>query len=535
MLEDAWARGVPRVLNMSVAMTQEFGAELPPVQLAAARRFCLDRSVGSHGSFGDLAACLDAVAAEVSASFRADGGLPPDVPAKLCRPMAEHAGFWSQGEAFRYFQDCIDRRGYPAAALGIFAEELTMTGQRRYVVDTKARFAWRQAGKGRGRPRERPHWFEMILEQSPRCLYFDLEYSTAANPKVCPENIMRAFHTELAEFVEKVQPGFRIAPEDWVELDSSSATKFSRHVIYRGQMAALVLRRAGPLSFQPSANLVFAGHDNLRAFIEAFRRHLESDRTQPPKRPGQLLTVRKNDGSNTSLVDWGVYTRNRTFRVLHSTKFGKDVPFTVVRQNWTKHVDAADPWLFLYSLASFVPSGQQAWSLPSSGFLSVPPTNVEPVTRISRASEPSGALVEANRSKTGASEPDRRSSSTKHRLAYFLTSFWQEVHRRWEQGLPPVNTEVAEEVGLQAVSSCPSNTSTVVGATCFPDGRMKIDLNNCYCAHRGRPHRRNRVYIVGCPISRRFWQSCYDTDCRRTRDRSVSFPLPHSLFPIGDD
>ena len=529
MLEDAWARGVPRVLNMTVAMAQEFGAELPPVQLAAARRFCLDRSVGSHWSFEDLAACLDAVAAEVSTSFRADGGLSPDVPAKLCRPMAEHAGFWSQGEALSYLQDCIDRRRYPAAALGIFAEELTMTGQRRYVVDTKARFAWRQAGQGRGRPRERPHWFEMILQQSPRCLYFDLEYSTAANPEVCPENIMTAFHTNLEEFVEKVQPGFRVAPEDWVELDSSSATKFSRHVIYRGQMAALVLRRAGPLSSPPSANLVFAGHDDLRAFIDAFRRHLESDRTEPPGRPGQLLTVRKNDGSSTSLVDWGVYTRYRTFRVLHSTKFGKGVPFTVVRQNWTRQVDEADPWLFLYSLASFVPTGQQAWSLPWSGFLPVPPTNAELVSRISSAPEQSGAPVDANRSET------RRSIYLKNSLALFLVSFWHEVHRRWQQGLPPVDTEVAQEVGLQAVCSSPSNTSLADGATFFPDGRLKVDLDNCYCAHRGRPHRRNRVYLVACPISRRFWQSCYDTDCHRTRDRSVFFSLPRSLFPVGSD
>jgi hypothetical protein len=52
-----------------------------------------------------------------------------------------------------------------------------------------------------------------------------------------------------------------------------------------------------------------------------------------PKKEYEALWVNKENGQKTCFVDLGVYTRNRAFRLWNSSKFGKNVPFKILRED----------------------------------------------------------------------------------------------------------------------------------------------------------------------------------------------------------
>ena len=59
--------------------------------------------------------------------------------------------------------------------------------------------------------------------------------------------------------------------------------------------------------------------------------------------------------------------------------------------------------------------------------------------------------------------------------------------------------------------------------------------DNRWCAHVGRPHRSNGVYLVARAADRCFQQFCFDADCRRNGFRgSDELPLPAHLLGALD-
>jgi DNA-directed primase/polymerase protein len=86
-------------------------------------------------------------------------------------------------------------------------------------------------------PDSERHYYELIPQGHPCHIYFDLEYQRAWNPRAADDGgdaarvacLVRSVRTRLAAL------GYVAGPDDAevVELDSSTATKFSCHVIVR--------------------------------------------------------------------------------------------------------------------------------------------------------------------------------------------------------------------------------------------------------------------------------------------------------------
>lgn len=173
---------------------------------------------------------------------------------------------------------------------------------------------------------------------------------------------------ELSSEALNAQFGLRPAPEDWIELDSSSATKFSRHLVcrlpgaaFRGTAAAgafarsVVVRRCPgarrehgirslsshvrdslpPLSLQAQA----AGQREASASADALfvRKQAGGERVRADAAPSQSWITRAHGVSCACLtpeaaqrrpplsqtlcvIDGAVYTRNRAFRLYLSSK-----------------------------------------------------------------------------------------------------------------------------------------------------------------------------------------------------------------------
>ena len=202
----------------------------------------------------------------------------------------------------------------------IFAEETSATGKRKYVVGHLGRFVqqyWRERD-----PRNR-HCYELIREGTPCRMYFDLEFCKTSNPQISPneELLMTEFIEELCGQFQSVH-GIKVDRSNIVDLDSTTEKKFSRHLIVHlpNQHLFADTRSAG----------IFA-----KTFVERLAHELSIGKLAQRRETlaknlfvNQKTATHSNDASvmssrQTCFVDLGVYTRNRLFRIVGSTKYGK--------------------------------------------------------------------------------------------------------------------------------------------------------------------------------------------------------------------
>ena len=123
--------------------------------------------------------------------------------------------------------------------------------------------------------------------------------------------------------------GGALEREDFVELDSTTAEKFSRHLIARpgwnfdqryGAAASTPCERTG----------AFASVLEIGAFAAAFVEYARRPEVRAMHPDASLLDVRNSNGGAASCVDFAVYAPNRAFRLMHSSKFRVGVPFHFV-------------------------------------------------------------------------------------------------------------------------------------------------------------------------------------------------------------
>lgn len=152
------------------------------------------------------------------------------------------------------------------------------------------------------------HCYEMIPDGCPCHAYFDLEASRATNPDLDDDRLCATLRSAI---IDTLTDSLGAAPSDivFVELDSSDDTKFSKHWIVKllgrawaNNMAVGGLARA--------LDLRLVGMDGVPD------EHTPCYVAPPPRAAGP-------DGeTRVCVADLAVYTRNRHFRLLGSTKAG---------------------------------------------------------------------------------------------------------------------------------------------------------------------------------------------------------------------
>ena len=157
-------------------------------------------------------------------------------------------------------------------------------------------------------------------------LFIDLEFNKHSNPNLNPtitEDLLTELFNELCHEFQRVY-AISISRNCMVDLDSSTSKKFSRHWILH----------------LPNGEL-FSDAREVGIFVKVFVSRLEKEENDGvlQSRGHELLANNlfvnaedsKNDDDNndnktpklTRFIDLGVYTRNRIFRILGSTKHGK--------------------------------------------------------------------------------------------------------------------------------------------------------------------------------------------------------------------
>lgn len=183
--------------------------------------------------------------------------------------------------------------------------------------------------------RDQSYSLKPYVSYSFQCSLPDLEYCKLSNDKITAgesETFMTEFIDELcSQFVQTYN--ITLTRECIVDLDSSTDKKFSRHLI--------VHLPHDELFKDAHAAGVFA-----KQFVSRLADELAAG-TLEKRQPilAQCLFVKTKDPTKTTcFVDLGVYTKNRLFRILGSSKFGKrpDAALRIASANKFRFPDEFD-------------------------------------------------------------------------------------------------------------------------------------------------------------------------------------------------
>ncbi|ETK74767.1 hypothetical protein L915_18498 [Phytophthora nicotianae] len=391
----------------------------------------------------------------------------------------------------------------------VFSFESAGDGKRRFLVASLTEF-WKNYKKTRDDQR---HVYEIIREGVPCRLYFDLEFKRGINLHVDGDALVARL-VSLLQLQLFRRYGLRVHHRDIYQLDSSTPAKFSRHLIFHF----------------PDGSLF---RDNLHAgaFVREFINDLV-DLTDYTSAPDDLLSpflVNTESGNDPVdkkqlFIDTGVYTRNRMFRVLGSSKFKKHAILRPLNAAETE----LDLDLFVNTLVCPYPSLE-------SMELDRKTKNY----RLLRCE--SSAALQRSRKSTYAGAKSITSSSVECRRS---------IYPMLDAFIRSQATTGGVQGEIRAIQMLMTSSSTVLAVLPGQEDVQEAEDNaakphpwmiiyhmarNRWCANIRRPHKSNNVMFIVDIDQRVFYQKCHDPACQAIDFRSSPQPLPpHINFSVDE-
>ncbi|PRW44999.1 DNA-directed primase polymerase isoform X1 isoform A [Chlorella sorokiniana] len=366
--------------------------------------------------------------------------------------------------------------------LDVFSVEYGLEGKRRFIVASRAHFWQRYSGM------VQRHYYEIIRAGAPCHLYFDLEFGREDNPGV---DGAAAVYALLSLLRDALRDRFSLdMQDDWVlELDSSTPTKFSRHLIVRILGAAF-------------ASNAHVGTLVLQLCAAARERRDQDERCA-------RLIVRKGE-EEALFVDPAVYSRNRAFRLYLSSKSGKQ---TILRNTGRfGGAGLTQRETFFATLITDVPAGARLLRCFEGE------TSDEAAVAAGRRalSSRAGSLSSGGGGSSIGSAP-RAGSGLRAGMPGAIgasVSYGPCPYPELEQFV----CSVCCEGGVQG---------RVRSWVQLEDVMLFSMRDNRWCGNVGRQHKSNGIYIVVDLREGSWHQKCYDPECRHYR--SPLTPLPPEL------
>lgn len=282
-----------------------------------------------------------------------------------------------------------------------------------------------------------PHLYEVIVENRPCHLYFDVEYHFEEHPDFNGEEMINRL---ISTVDDKLYEVFGIDEFELIHLDSTSPTKFSRHLIFR------------------SNYFCFRDNRQVSTFVH-----------------NEILT----DPEFAIIVDPAVYSRNRNFRCIWSTKYANEDKYPLVP------IDGSNPnpresnlEYFLKTLITYVGSKTHCIGYPE-----------EQTTQTNQT--------------TPSLDPNG-----------FIT-------------IPTSNLSDFYCVGIEQFAlSVFAPNGTIRSAKFSPQfNTLTFIIKGCRFCHRiGREHKSNSIYLVARLSSGVIVQRCFDPDCKGFESAPVQIP-----------
>lgn len=416
-------------------------------------------------------------------------GVPPKRPARLLRLLNEirvdfneqnklsqdiWATFPRQDEAMKYAKEQTDAR--------VFSYQDHVNGQRRFLVSTYKEF-WRRYKTMNPKFR---HHYEVIQEGLPCHLYFDLEFNKRENADKNEDEMVDLL---IQVIFDAVKEKYSLeGNNDWVvELDSSNAEKFSRHLIIRFPKAA------------------FKDNSHAGAFVTEICSRISSISEHDGR--FRKLFVSK-DSSSTDIpfqlfVDKAVYSRNRCFRLALSSKAGKSS--VLLPSGRFKCKDMSEEEVFMASLICNMDADFEKLLICTVDLDCMKALQFD--TESTRSFRQHSAVsLNFDLNACTSDDPSKTYLTGKSPFPYL-------------------------DVFVESVASIGNIPGKIRSWYWFSEYALMVYSmsRNRFCERIGRQHKSNHVMYVVDLQRGVYYQKCYDPDCRGYR--SPLRPVPDNVIP----
>jgi len=401
----------------------------------------------------------------------------------------------------------------------VFAKESSLTGKRKFICANMGRFMdhyWRNCDV------HTRHYYELIKETSPCRLYFDMEFNRPANTSITDlvaEELLDQFFEELRYEFRSVY-GISISRTQLVDLDSSTAKKFSRHWVLHLPCHSL-----------------FSDNREAGVFVRHLMARLEEERESGLLDAKDLHTLSTflavNDETSTRktyFVDLGVYTRNRVFRLMASTKYGKrpDAGLRIAKSNefpFPRGFDNSN--FYLPSMASS--SGNSNEEINDS---------FERFCKSLSFEDHAAALAETlivpiNATKINYPLLNNPSSifngvelgTLKYSSRFVGKGVSSKYQSRYGKSPFPMMEEfVVNVLGKRRGLVGSIGTWSLDSRKPLPQTIAFNMKGNRWCENVNRAHKSNNIIWNVHLVNRICWQSCHDPECKHFRGEPVELP-----------
>ncbi|XP_054773175.2 DNA-directed primase/polymerase protein-like isoform X1 [Lytechinus pictus] len=480
--------------------------------------------------------------------------LIPDYKPRLTEPSPFWLVFFRQKQAF----ECTTAHPQDVHTFAFEPENLknsTGKGLRKYLVTSYAQL-WHTI-KSLAHSERYGSFYEVIPEAAACKLYFDLEFrrdlNSDADGEAMVQILIKLVCFELQQFY-----GIHCSESHVINLDASTGSKFSRHLIFiipgaifkdnlhTGNFVQYLCRRIKSYcshleqfsNGSPNPSKGATGHlgcnengsscsDDQEPPSKKMRGEIsddessshgnqrlgqaankDSDRKEfPEKDKLKNLYINVNDGGKELFIDTAVYTRNRNFRLFKCVKLGKSNPLLVAKDNRyqmktnskkkSPRSGGDDYHFFLDSIITHVKFA--------------PHTKV--LTCVGAEGSGRGFRRKVNYDGSNASKREERA---------------EKVEGYQSSPFPEIDSYIRKY--------CISKGG-VAGEirrwTYFSEAQLLVYdiIQNRWCENIGRQHRSNNIMILVDLRRGVYYQKCHDQTCRAQNFKSDELPIPPEFLP----
>ena len=426
-----------------------------------------------------------------------DTSLPTNSLQKRAQDIKVWKEFPKQNLALQFCYSCR----YSVGVFSFESAKFGTSGQRHFVVSSYHTFVHRYLDymiEGKSIP----HFYEVIVEGSACRLYFDIEFQKVVNPKVDGMEVLDIFIQFVCYCIWSVY-SISCDRHHILDLDSTSETKFSRHLIFH------------------LPNAAFQNNKEVGKFVDFICDQLRTGQLLQPVttdthsklaiwKPSMVACPQKLDllklfvmngrGEQVLICDEGVYTKNRNFRLYRSSKLGKVIDLKVARENKfvikqlkyetdkddyrSKHIN-----ILLDSLVSYI--------------------LFEDNLRILSFTNQSLQFDPAAPSCLPTNAPTLSFESGESSPFPLLDEF------------------------IQLIITRDNSPGRIRRVTYLTEGKLVIfDITGYrYCENVGRHHKSNNIMLIANLEKMAYYQKCYDSECKRVNFKSNELPIPLRIMP----
>lgn len=429
--------------------------------------------------------------------------------------------FFSQENAIEYYfsinshfgqiESIDDSRILP---IGVFAEETASNGSRNYIVSSYESIWYYISSLCKY---ER-HIYEVILVDQPCWLYFDIEYNKNKY-NLDDHKILKDFTNYLQTWIHSTF-GCSIDKNDIIYIRSDSTDKFSYHIIVKR------------IDINQQFSTLFKNNLSMKVFINHFISYLEKN---------NILLTELDHFKLQNIVDTGVYTKNRCFRMLYSSKYGKNSILQIDEENTGFELTNILPIKLFRSMITFL----NIQDILKSSIIS----RKYIINRLCLDLDKFGlSNININEAPQERIVNGENGCIPKHlvKVIEYVVLFWNKLSEELRNNPKQTLFNLKEneltdfcmkKINFDFVEKLSLNIKAYINTTMYFKEREIIIISftklNKLCFNVEREHISNGIKLIVDFNNKRFYQKCFDPDC--TSFKSRSFIIPASLINYSID